>query len=103
MKKNIRKYLKTFMLGTDIELILSHRGRIAPFEGNKEEFFGQDGVINKINEIRVAPSYEPIDLIHNIRKVFKDKIKKHPKVLNYNWMAGSFKLNKPISAHIHFG
>lgn len=103
MKSNIRRKLKTFMLGTDIELILSHKNKIAPFEGKKEDEFGRDGNINMINEIRVSPSSEPIDIIYNIRKVFKNKIKKHPKVLNYDWMAGSYKLERPISAHVHFG
>ena len=100
----MRSNTKRFLIGSDAELMLLYRGKAAPFEGNIKDFFGLDGATgyNRIAEIRVPATENPIEMANAIREVFRNKISKHPKTLNYDWRAGSFCLYG-LGGHIHQG
>ncbi len=104
MRTNSRTTAKTFLMGQDVELYLLYNGRPAPFEGDIKSEFGLDGVTgkDKICEIRTVPSLCPLEIVNSIHQVFQRKIKLHPRVLNYDWHAGSFKIHS-LGGHIHFG
>jgi hypothetical protein len=96
-----------FKIGADPEfMMLNHHGE--PLNAGKEldKEFGSDGC-QWIFEVRPKPTTNPIELIHNIQKIFKRSMAKMPEYLDYNWMAGSFVGNanchRPIAGHIHFG
>ena len=101
MKINIRSNPIRFLIGQDFEMMLLNRsGKSAPLECPANEEFGADGTgFHKIREIRTVPTECPLETVNHIYHVFKRKVKKHPKVLEYNWQAGSFKLH-PLGGHL---
>jgi len=104
MKTNLRKNTVDFTIGHDVELILSHKGNRVLADNNIKDEFGADGSGGwQITEIRTVPTPCPIETVNLIRSVFLRKTKKCPNVLNYDWLAGSYRLSRPIGGHIHAG
>lgn len=95
---------KNFTLGCDPEfIILNEFGKIvSEADSYNNHEFSLDGN-GRIAELRVAPSSKPLELVNNIHGIFKRKIQRNKKFLNYNWVAGSFKRNEALGGHIHVG
>src|SRR5258706_15527272 len=104
MRTNIRANPKRFLMGHDSEFAIFNRNKMAPIYGNINDLMGYDGLtaVTRTVEARSVPSECPVELINRLHDTFKKKIKQYPQVLNYNWQAGSFKIN-PIGMHQHYG
>ena len=101
MKTNIRDNPKRFLIGSDPEFMMLRNGKAAPMTGQYNDPVGYDGTgYHKICEVRVVPTECPLEMINSIRYSFLNKVKKYPQTLNYDWVAGSFKL-QPIGGHLH--
>jgi hypothetical protein len=105
MNKNIKENPIRFSLGQDGEYLMIHNGKVAPLIGDIKGETGYDGIeaVEHISEVRTCPSEDPLEIINFIRSAFKRHVSKHPKCFTYDWQAGSFKINKSIGGHIHFG
>jgi hypothetical protein len=54
-------------------------------------------------ECRPSPSPNPIQIVNNLHNIFIGHCARHPKLLGYRWLAGSYQAGQPLGGHIHFG
>jgi len=103
------KKFKDFTVGMDIEFVATdgyrpvdpklHNYAVVKF-GN----MGWDGGgSTRIFELRPNYSYNPLDLVYNIRGILFEKVKHSPKFGEYLYHAGACYQDKFIGAHLHYG
>lgn len=54
-------------------------------------------------EVRPSPSSNPLKVVMNIQHIFKEASLRSPKILELDWLGGSFKHGFTHGGHIHFG
>jgi hypothetical protein len=108
-----------FLIGADPEfLALNSDNEIVTPQGygGTNVPLGADGGGDNF-EIRPDPSYNPLEVVWNIRQCFLNKVAEKPKLLHCKWMSGSGVFIKnydeyngsssqdfyPLGGHLHFG
>lgn len=103
--------IRDFTMGTDPEFLLIHNKTVirASNHVTLDDKFGRDGN-GYTFEARPNPSMNPLVIIHEIRKIFVQKIIHDNKFAQYKWVAGSYvragdndPRDFPLGGHIHFG
>lgn len=98
--------MEDFKIGADPEFcLLSRDGESLEDMDHalRDNSLGYDGDGTTL-ELRPRPSFNPLEVVKNIRGILVKKIKTHPDSLNYQWHCGSYHSGAgSFGGHIHFG